>query len=212
MRSLSRPAARRAHHHSVCLLVPLCAGLLGLVMAGPVHAASIGVYADPDCQRCQIDIPAPPAFDSLYVRLSTTDLPWYTTQWDISVRFRLEIPEGWFTSVRLTADPQYIQGDPLGPDGVALWFGGGHLAGDCIPLYTIGLAPIPFGAPGVVRVVPSTFTNSWCGPQDCPYVMYELLELYCHCVGAGALFVNTPGGCTLGVQASTWSSVKRLYE
>lgn len=190
----------------------VCAVFLVLAFVGSGHAASIGVYADPNCTDCSLEVPTPPGIDSLYVRLSTEGLPWYTTQDHISVRFKLEVPDGWFVSSRLTANPEFVTGDPLGPEGVTLGFSGGHLAGNCIPLYTIVLGPIPSGTPGVVRVLPSNFSLAWCGGVlDCPYVYFEAFEIVCVCVDGGVLFVNTPGGCTIGVQPSTWTHVKRLF-
>jgi hypothetical protein len=44
----------------------------------------------------------------------------------------------------------------------------------------------------------------WCG-DACDY--WDLL-----CTGGGALFVNSPRTCTVGVQPGTWSGVKQLFE
>jgi hypothetical protein len=184
------------------------------VLAGsaPARAASIGVFADPHCTDCDLDIPLPPGIDTLYVTLSTLGLPWYAGQDQIAVHFKLDIPVGWYVAATPASSANFVIGDPLGPDGVSLYYWGRHLAGDCIPLYRLAVVPAMPGLPGEVRVVSSGFQHPWCAKVSCPKVVYEVFEPWCECVQGGTAFINAAGSCTVAVQPGSWSQIKRLYD
>lgn len=187
---------------------------LALTFSHPARSASIGIFADHNCTECSLDIPLPPGIDTLYVRLSTDGLPGYTNQWELAVQFRVEVPSGWYAAATLTANPGFVYGDPLSADGVHLSFWGGHLAGECLPLYAIAVVPAMPGAQGIVRILPATLElPAWCSePMQCPYAIYERFEIWCECIDGGAAFVNMDGDCSVGVQPATWTGVKSLYD
>jgi hypothetical protein len=183
-----------------------------LAGSAPARAASIGVFADPQCTDCDLDIALPPGIDTLYVTLSTLGLPWYMGQDQISVHFKLEVPVGWYATATLTSNPGFVIGDPLGPDGVSLFFWGGFLAGECIPLYSLAVVPAMPGQPGEVRVAANDYQHPWCQVVSCPKVSYDVFEIHCQCVDGGSTFINATGACTVAVQPASWSQIKRLYD
>ena len=185
-------------------------GALLVLGAAPTWGASIGLFPDPQGSSCSMQVPTPPGLDTLYVSLSTVGLP-EGIEWGLGVSFRIEgMPPGWF--VRLLSGPpaDHVVGDPLGADGVLLYFYGLH-AGSRIQLYTFLIGPSPGGSSTVLQVSQSHFSACWGEVPACPYVSYERFEIFCECVEGGTLFVNTPGNCTVGVEPTTWSRVKVLY-
>jgi hypothetical protein len=198
---------------------------LMLVLApGAASAGSIGIYSEPDCSSCNLTIGAGVGFDTLYVRMSTTDMD-YGIGWDgLTVAFRIEgLPAGWFLHQLEGPDASFILGNPFDPDGVVLGMSTCCDEGDlldnieCFPLYTFVLGPATLGAPAQLHVSPPAGPYAdpgpWCSYlPECPYFRYYPFELYCECAVPGTLYVNTPGDCFVGIQPTTWSQVKRRYE
>lgn len=178
---------------------------------GASWGASIGLFSDPLGSSCNMQVQRPPGLDTLYVSLSTEGLP-ESIEYGLGVGFKIEgIPPGWF--VRQLSGPatEYFLGDPLGTEGALLSFYGLH-ASSHIPLYTYLIGPSPGESSAVLHVAGTSYRACWGDPPPCPFVSYDELASACHCVHGGILYVNTPGDCTVGVEPSTWSRVKVLYE
>jgi hypothetical protein len=153
----------------------------------------------------------PSGSGTFYVRLLTAGFDWEPPATFLGAEFKIEgLPVGWSAIVVPSPESAGTSGDPLGPIGadVAL---PNDVTGDCILLYSVTLIPPTSGASAELHVTqrtPSTLLEAQCpfviGPDRC--------EFCWACVDGGILYVNIPGDCQIGVEPSTWSRVKTLYE
>lgn len=180
-----------------------------MALAGsPLHAASIGLYSDPACASCNLQILVPPGVGTLYVTASTAGLFWGDDM--AGAEFRVEgLPPGWVAFSTPSPQSAVSLGDPLGA-GANIAFATAQY-GDCILLYTVTLWPAYPGAAATLRVTAHSAPSS---PQyPCPLLVPgDGLCCFCRaCVDAGILWVNTGGDCTIATAPSTWTLVKGLF-
>jgi hypothetical protein len=187
--------------------------LLTLVLPTSLaHAASIGLFADPECATCNITIPIGETA-TIYAMLDATELPPGVTGVTGAV-FRIAgLPPGW-TAVS-TPNPLALvaMGDPTGPVGAAIGFEFPQV-GACVLLYSIGIAATTTSndillyvthrdpPPHPLSVCPAIVPD--CTPSPCPFAPHP-------CVSGGALRINSGIPCTVAVDRATWTTIRRLY-
>ena len=188
----------------------LIAALL-VIWACQAWGASIGLFADPGCSSCNLDIPAPPGVGTLYISVVSASIS-PPACGVTGAEFRVAgLPTGWVAWSTPSPLASLALGDPFSPGGAYLALNSTQTS-DCVLLYTVVLWPASAGEEAVLRVLahnpPSNPFLGTCpalSGGDCP-------TGWAACVAGGTLYVNSSTTCTVGVEPSTWSRVKVLYE
>jgi hypothetical protein len=171
-------------------------------------AASIGLFSDPDCTACNLNILAG-EIGTLYVVVSTEGLP--DNEHFVSAEFRITgLPDGWIATS--TPEPSaFAFGDPFGP-GANIGFGIGQ-RGDCIPIYSVVIAsPSPATD---VRLHVSGRLPPGDPAMNCPRIAVACEIGPCdiiHCVSGGHLLINSSEVCSVATKTHTWAAVKGFYK
>jgi hypothetical protein len=183
----------------------LAGGSVVPAVAGP---PSIGLYFDPDCAACGIQVQTPGLPFDLYVNAALGAGLWEGTT---GAEFRIEgMPSDWWIlEVRPNPAASIFVGEPLG------W--GCNIAfdecqgppGGCINLLVIRVLPVS-DQTDVHLQVRDHVAGPNCGPFCCP-ILTACDSVFTHvCAANGEAWINGPD-CTVRTGSSNWSSVKKLY-
>jgi len=184
----------------------LCwAGVILGAAVSPLHAQSIGLFADPNGASCSITAPSLSPF-LYYVLARLGPLNGIT-----GAEFRVDgVDPAWFT----TASPAPGSCDPGCPnfvgDGGPLAFPGCAAPGSgyvlLVTLQSFAVAPVPART---LRIDAARFPSN--PAFACPQVSLCDAPVFTRmCVAGGAAVVN--GACTVVVRDRTWSSVKAMFD
>lgn len=190
----------------------LLATMLATLVAPRAHAQSFGIFSTPDCSSCNLSIPMD-GTGTFYVRALTGFLE-HLTGAELRV---VGLPPEWQV-VSVTPNPQsnVSIGSLLGA-GANIAFPSDQ-EGDCIGLYTVVIRATTAATDVTLRVTrhstpsnpnfpcPVIVPNCWRKAEATPTCFWLV------CASGGSMFVNSSANCMVGVQPSTWSALKQLYE
>lgn len=181
--------------------------ILGVSLSSTAHGLSIGLFADPNCNSCNLNIPQS-GTGVAYVA-AVLEPGHYICNVGMA-EFRVEgMPVGWTVAATPSASANVVIGDPMTQGVVMAFFS--PPSGSCVVLYSLLLTPLGVADMATLRVTQHvTPTNP---AQACPRLNSNgCFPDHPVCVEGGTMFVNSPVPCTVGVALSTWSTVKGLYE
>lgn len=185
-------------------------GILAVLLACmPVtfaRAASIGLFADPDCSTCRMTLAAG-EIGTFYIAAQPLELQ--PSRPD-GAEFRVVgLPDGWHTvSVQPSPAAAIVIGDPLG-GGTNIAFPTGQ-PGPCVNLFTVQVFASNAASEVQLRVVQhSTPSNPL---FQCPVMVMDWIPFTKICVDGGSLLVNSVQNCSVSVTSTTWSMLRRLYD
>ena len=171
------------------------------------RAASIGLFADPDCVSCDLRIPSTPGAGVFYIAVSgATTAPEYCEGITLAEFRIVGLPLGWEVSLTPYAGTSVV-GHPFGA-GVNVSFAWPQ-PGDCVLIYLGTLTP---AAPGAEAVLGASAHSTPRNPSwECPVVRPGNCGS-AFCVDGGALYVNSTTLCSTTISKTTWERVKQLYQ
>lgn len=180
--------------------------LMSLLQASRAEAASIGLFASPDCSSCNLNLTG--SSGVMYICASGPS-SWPGSGGLIGAEFRVEgLPSTWTAQSTRTAASTLSIGDPFG-NGTNIAFPSWQ-SGPCTLLFTVTVSAPQVGASAALEVKRHTVPSS---PfYSCPWLMYDDLEPVRVCVPGGALFINSETPCTVELQPVAWSRIKTLYQ
>lgn len=180
--------------------------LLGLSPCVRAQAASIGLFASPDCSSCNLSLAGTSGV--MYICASGPSA-FPAADGFVGAEFRVDgLPAGWTAQSTRAPGSALSVGDPFG-NGTNIAFPSSQ-SGPCTLLFTVTVSAPQAGASAALQIKRH---NSPSQPSfACPWLMYENFEPVRVCVPGGALFINPETPCTVGVQISAWSRVKALYQ
>jgi hypothetical protein len=178
-----------------------------LAVAPAARGASIGVFSDPNCTSCNLNV-ALGESKPLYVAAVDVSSTPQMCNGLFGAEFRVVgLPLGWQTTIQPNPQANVSLGNPL-QCGANIGFPSRRV-GNCINLYTVQVQ----ATTTVVGIV--LFVDAHCTPSNpnfvCPLLVPDCFEPWPMCVPGGRLFINSPNECTFAVHEGTWSVVKQLY-
>ena len=180
----------------------LCLAVLATLFPGAAIGGVIGIYADPNCSTCSIDVETGVPFE-VYVSATAPELEIDNI---VGAEFRITgIPPSWVVAVEPNPSSAIVLGDVLA-GGVNIGFADPQ-TGPCWSLYTLTLSPTDQEA-HVFRIEKHTSPAEQY--IDCPALQIAPFEYYYTCADASDLIVNG-GGCNVSVDQITWSGVRQLF-
>ena len=166
-----------------------------------VHAASIGLFADPGCTDCDLRIRSPSGSAPFYVAVSEPQSAPEYCQGITVAEFRVVgLPAGWNVSLTPAAGASAV-GDPFGA-GVEVSFGQPQ-PGDCVWLYTGTMTPAAPGAETILRVTPHSTPRD--PSRNCPMLRPGNCGTP-FCAQGGTMYVNKTTLCSVGIAADLGAS------
>ncbi len=182
--------------------------VLGVLVASSAAAGTIGLFSTPDASSCDLRVSPETGSGTFYVCASSST-PEETCGGICGAEFRITgLPSGWIVIATPSSDANTVLGDPFG-SGVSIGYPRALDWGAApVVLYTVVVIPIPPGASGTLQVGVHA-QPTWELP--CPKVAGACFDQWAHCVSGGALLINSPVSCTLGVQESTWGQLKAMF-
>lgn len=176
------------------------------VVAGSASAQSIGVFFDPAGGTCAATIGAPAPF-SMYILAS---LSGPSAGGLTGVEFRLDnIPGGWFLTPTVNTVFNTVVGTSLGI-GYNLASGGCQAGtGGVLTLFSISGFATSLVSNHVMSILKHTTPSN--PAFQCPLqVLCDAPVFTKVCVNGGQGIING-GNCTVGVEQTSWSTLKSLY-
>ena len=163
----------------------------------------ISLFADADCQKCNLSAPLFQWRD-FYIKAGTTNSGHL-----VGAEFRVVgLPADWLHVSTPSEFAGLAVGDPLDL-GCNIGFQTPQF-GNCIPFYRVSIlatSEVQDVELSVVRhAIPSNPNFA-----ECPNVTYSCPPCSKFCALGGSLSINSSDDCTVGVDANSWSAVKSLY-
>jgi hypothetical protein len=186
-------------------LTVLLLGALTRVSAAAAQSSqeSIGLFFDEDCGTCSATI-MPGEQRTLEIRAVRGGS---TGQFDLAgAHFAvIGLPSGWTATCAPNPTATFSLGDPFG-DGASLLIP--CTSGACILLYRCTITATT-AETAYLRVVAHAQPQGC--PSGCACIAYCAPLPTAACASRGQAIING-GACTVGVQPSTWSQFKRLFD
>ena len=182
--------------------------IAALLAANIVTAATVGLYSTPNCTSCNLNIPSSATEGRFYICASGAASEEFCGG-SSEFEFRIEgLRLGWVVAVVRSPLSQYALGDPFGL-GCNIAFGEPQTS-ECTLLYTVMITPSFPGARSTLRARPHFSPTN---PDfNCIRAVPACQGNAGICLGGGALLINSDTTCSVGVEPSSWASVKALYE
>jgi len=172
--------------------------------------ASIGLYFDPDCAACGLQVQTPGLPFDLYVNAALGAELWEGTT---GAEFRIQgMPSDWWIlEVRPNPAADIFIGDPFGSGcNIAFFDECEGPPGGCINLLVVRVLPVSYQANVHLQVMHRT--TSHCPIFCCPILTACDSPIFTHvCVRGGEAWINGPN-CTVSTTPSSWGSVKTRYQ
>jgi len=175
--------------------------------ASTASAGSIGLFFDPDAASCSGPI-ANGSTGRIYIIALLSDVADVMTV----AEFRVDgLPAGWVANLVPNPASNIVLGNPFDGVGCDIAFPTCQ-ADDNVLLFTVDLLASTAVSDHYLRV---RHRNPPPNPNfPCPLVTECIAPIYDKvCVSGGEAIINPTGpGCTVAVEATSWSRVKSLYE
>jgi hypothetical protein len=177
-----------------------------LIVAGAAAspwALSIDLYATRDFTSCNLSLPNGSG-SHFYVVVTTTGV----TDSIRGGELRLDgVPDDW-TVISLPSLGSFSAGSLFGAEGAQLTFDRNYKAPHLF-LYTVLISAHSARNDVVIRVRPRAEPSFG---LSCPMAYLAGSDPPAMCAEGGSLFINSTLDCNVGVQPSSWSAVRRLYQ
>jgi len=182
---------------------------VALGIASRAGAASIGLFADPNCTLCNLEIPSGQSGTFYISAVNVGDSPDLSYGTDGAELRVIGLPAGWSTQAQRSPQSNISIGDPM-QCGANIAFPTRQTS-NCILLYTVSVQATSQVSEAQLRVV------EHCTPSHplypCPLLVHDIGPAFIRlCVPGGSLFINSSHPCNVSIQGTTWAGVKQLYD
>jgi hypothetical protein len=190
----------------------ICCLVISGLLATSAWSASIGLFSTSDCSSCNLDVPQGET-RTFYISVLTEELPpWVTAITGAEFKV-IGLPDAWNAVSTPNPAANVVEGDPLGAVGARIAFPV-RMEGTCITLFSVEVTVSTSLNDVTLQVTHRTPSTN---PTACPFVLPDCEPGPCPfspppCVAGGEMFINSETDCTVSVENTTWSVVKRVYD